>query len=62
MDGFPRNEDNLKVWNQMIPEAEVMFLLLIETPLEECTRRILQRSEGRSDDNPEVIQKRYVTY
>ncbi|XP_065175837.1 UMP-CMP kinase-like [Sycon ciliatum] len=65
VDGFPRNEDNLKGWEDHMGEkANVNFCLFFECPEDLCVERAMSRgqSSGRSDDNPEVFQKRYQTY
>jgi len=66
IDGFPRNQDNLDGWSrQMGNKAEVKFVLFLEAPEDVCVNRCLQRGQagsGRSDDNPESLKKRVVTY
>lgn len=65
VDGFPRNADNVKGWEETIgDEASVRGVVYIKCSEETMTQRILKRSEssGRSDDNLEVIKKRFDTY
>ena len=63
IDGFPRNEDNVNGWNEVIGEsADVIGIIYIKCSEETMTTRILKRSEtsGRIDDTREVIAKRFV--
>ncbi|XP_065345726.1 UMP-CMP kinase [Cloeon dipterum] len=66
IDGFPRNQNNLDGWNSaMGDKVKLLFVLFFECPQEVCTSRCLQRGaagSGRSDDNPESLAKRFVTY
>lgn len=65
VDGFPRNEDNRKTWDQLMPDfAEVKFLLFMDCPESDMEARILKRSvdSGRSDDNVDSLRKRFATY
>uniref|UniRef100_A0A8C4N1M0 Cytidylate kinase n=1 Tax=Eptatretus burgeri TaxID=7764 RepID=A0A8C4N1M0_EPTBU len=65
IDGFPRNEDNVKGWNKhMEDKANVKFVLFFDCDLEICKKRCLDRSQssGRVDDNEESLNKRIQTY
>lgn len=66
IDGFPRNQNNLDGWTtQMGGKVHVHFVLFLEAPEDVCVNRCLQRGQagsGRSDDNPESLKKRVVTY
>lgn len=63
IDGFPRNEDNLNGWNEIMDDVcDVKFVLYMECTEEVMTQRILGRNEGRADDNAEAIKKRFHTY
>ncbi|KAF4520591.1 hypothetical protein B566_EDAN006002 [Ephemera danica] len=66
IDGFPRNQNNLDGWNQaMADKVELLFVLFFECAQEICSERCLKRGaagSGRSDDNPESLQKRFDTY
>jgi len=66
IDGFPRNQNNLEGWDkQMGDKVKVHFVLFLEAPEDVCVGRCLQRGQagsGRSDDNPESLKKRVVTY
>jgi UMP-CMP kinase len=65
VDGFPRDIENLRCWqNAMAAIAEVDFLLFLDCPQEVMLARLLERGKtsGRSDDNEESIRKRFQTY
>lgn len=65
IDGFPRSQDNLDGWNEVMGEfVNISHLLFLNTSEDIMTQRLLKRSEtsGRSDDNEEAIKKRLVTY
>uniref|UniRef100_A0A0G2JSJ2 Cytidine/uridine monophosphate kinase 1 n=1 Tax=Rattus norvegicus TaxID=10116 RepID=A0A0G2JSJ2_RAT len=64
IDGFPRNQDNLQGWNKtMDGKADVSFVLFFDCNNEICIDRCLERgkSSGRSDDNRESLEKRYLS-
>ncbi|MCQ2819437.1 MAG: nucleoside monophosphate kinase [archaeon] len=59
-DGFPRNEENLNVFlDTFKEEIQILGVLFIDCPYEECKRRISLRSGGRIDDNEESLKKRF---
>ena len=65
IDGFPRSEENVTVWDEIIAqEATLEFVLFLDCPEDVMTGRILERAKvsGRSDDNLEVIRKRFKTF
>ena len=65
VDGFPRDIDNLKCWEDtMADAAEVLFLLFLDCPQDIMLDRLLERGKtsGRNDDNEESIKKRFKTY
>lgn len=66
LDGFPRNQENIDVWNQkkMDEIVDVKFVLYLECGFETMEKRIMGRalSSGRADDNPESIKKRFETF
>lgn len=65
VDGFPRDIDNLKCWqDKMSTVAEVQFLLFLDCPEDVMTARLLERGKtsGRTDDNAESIVKRLRVY
>lgn len=65
IDGFPRNWDNVKGWEEfMSSSCEVEAVIVIECNENELQQRILTRglTSGRSDDNAETIKKRFLTF
>lgn len=65
IDGFPRNQDNVTGWKEIMTGfAEVLFVLYLTCSEETMTQRLLSRGKksGRKDDNAEVIVKRLRTY
>ncbi|TRY97561.1 hypothetical protein DNTS_002596 [Danionella cerebrum] len=65
IDGFPRNQDNLQGWNNVMDgKADVKFVLFFDCSSEVCIDRCLERgkSSGRTDDNRESLEKRIQTY
>uniref|UniRef100_A0A8C9W9U7 UMP-CMP kinase n=1 Tax=Scleropages formosus TaxID=113540 RepID=A0A8C9W9U7_SCLFO len=65
IDGFPRNQDNLQGWtNVMEGKADVKFVLFFDCSNQVCVDRCLERgkSSGRTDDNRESLEKRIQTY
>eukprot|EP00397_Hematodinium_sp_SG-2012_P032230 GEMP01034300.1.p1 GENE.GEMP01034300.1~~GEMP01034300.1.p1 ORF type:complete len:202 (+),score=49.08 GEMP01034300.1:163-768(+) len=64
VDGFPRNEDNVRGWEKVIGNSmDVRGVLFFDLSEEDMERRLLSRAEssGRSDDNIEIIRKRFIT-
>jgi len=63
VDGYPRNQENIDVWEKEMKElVEVKGALYIEVSNEEMKKRLLGRNEGRADDNEETIAKRLTTF
>lgn len=64
IDGFPRSFENMDAWNDTMKRHTIKFLLDFECPEEVLVGRLLERgqSSGRSDDNIEVIRKRFRTH
>ncbi|EPS71902.1 hypothetical protein M569_02858 [Genlisea aurea] len=61
IDGFPRNEENRAAFEAVtgiVPE----FVLFFDCSEEEMERRLLNRNQGREDDNIETIRKRFRVY
>ncbi|XP_058104192.1 UMP-CMP kinase 4-like [Magnolia sinica] len=61
IDGFPRNEENRAAFEnvtKIIPE----FVLFFDCSEEEMERRLLNRNQGRVDDNIETIRKRFKVF
>jgi len=62
IDGFPRNIENIKAWNEVFSnEFKLLCVLCLSCDLNICKERLLKRSEtsNRSDDREEVINKRF---
>lgn len=65
IDGFPRNYDNLRGWNEIVGDSvQVEFMILMECSESVMLERLLVRGagSGRVDDNAETIQKRFAVY
>lgn len=65
IDGFPRNQDNVQGWEALMEEQVDLRGVLIFECTEACaTARLVERSKtsGRSDDNLESMQHRFVTH
>ncbi|XP_055821121.1 UMP-CMP kinase 3-like [Solanum dulcamara] len=61
IDGFPRNEENVRVF-ESLTKIEPEFVLYLDCPQDEMERRLLSRNEGRDDDNIETIRKRFKVF
>mmetsp|Transcript_30465 Transcript_30465/g.46134 ORF Transcript_30465/g.46134 Transcript_30465/m.46134 type:complete len:229 (-) Transcript_30465:281-967(-) len=64
IDGFPRSQGNVDVWNSNMDKHRVEFVLNLSCPEEVLVGRLLERGEtsGRTDDNIDVIRKRFKTF
>eukprot|EP00529_Nitzschia_sp_RCC80_P002015 CAMPEP_0113455004 /NCGR_PEP_ID=MMETSP0014_2-20120614/8154_1 /TAXON_ID=2857 /ORGANISM="Nitzschia sp." /LENGTH=240 /DNA_ID=CAMNT_0000346425 /DNA_START=658 /DNA_END=1380 /DNA_ORIENTATION=+ /assembly_acc=CAM_ASM_000159 len=66
IDGFPRSKENMSAWEEGIVSRHhtIKFVLDFECPEEVLVGRLLARGKdsGRSDDNIEVIRKRFRTH
>lgn len=64
IDGFPRSFENMDAWTEAMKRHTIKFMLNFECPEEVLVGRLLERgqSSGRSDDNIEVIRKRFHTH
>ena len=63
LDGYPRNQDNIDVWEKVIGNSiEVLGCIFLECGEEVMKQRILHRGEGRTDDNEEVFRNRIKVY
>ena len=59
-DGFPRNEENLKFFFEVMgKDIKVLCTLFLSCPEDVCIERIQKRGEGRVDDNIETVKKRF---
>ena len=59
-DGFPRNEENLKFFFEVMgKDVKVLCTLFLTCPEDVCIERIKNRGGGRVDDNVETVKKRF---
>jgi len=67
VDGFPRNQDNLNGWVKEINPEEVNVTGVLNfscdpsISIDRCLKRAAKGS-GRSDDEEEVLKRRFVTH
>lgn len=61
IDGFPRNEENRAAF-EAVTKIEPEFVLFFDCSEEEMERRLLNRNQGREDDNIETIRKRFKVF
>ncbi|KAK4572027.1 hypothetical protein RGQ29_030437 [Quercus rubra] len=61
IDGFPRCEENRVAFEQIIG-AEPDIVLFFDCPVEEMVKRVLNRNQGRVDDNMDTIKKRLKVF
>ncbi len=65
LDGFPRNDENLEKWNEIIGDSiKLKFVLFLNCSEKTMIERVLKRGEtsGRNDDNIETVKKRIKVY
>ena len=64
IDGFPRSEGNVIVWEEKMACHQIEFVLFLDCPEEIMTNRIVLRGQtsGRIDDNLSVLKKRFETF
>lgn len=64
VDGFPRNAENLQIWERDMKHCVVEFVLMLECTEAVMETRLIKRGQtsGRTDDNVEAIRKRFKTY
>ena len=59
-DGFPRNEENLKYFFEVMgDDIKVLCTLFLTCPENVCIERIQNRGGDRVDDNIDTIKKRF---
>ncbi|OAY30487.1 UMP-CMP kinase isoform X2 [Manihot esculenta] len=61
IDGFPRSEENRIAFEHIIG-VEPNVVLFFDCPEEEMVKRVLNRNEGRVDDNIDTIKKRLKVF
>ncbi|KAF7824896.1 UMP-CMP kinase isoform X1 [Senna tora] len=61
IDGFPRSEENRRAFEEIM-EAEPDVVLFFDCPEEEMVKRVLNRNQGRVDDNIDTIKKRLKVF
>ncbi|KAJ4706196.1 UMP-CMP kinase [Melia azedarach] len=61
IDGFPRSEENRIAFEHVIG-AEPDIVLFFDCPEEEMVKRVLNRNQGRVDDNIDTIKKRLKVF
>jgi adenylate kinase len=65
-DGFPRTEAQAEALDRILDEIgrRVDAVILLDVPKEEIINRLLKRSaeQGRTDDTPDIMGKRFDTY
>ncbi|MBN2303556.1 MAG: adenylate kinase [Anaerolineae bacterium] len=59
-DGFPRTGDQALALDNLLAEMNSKLHMVVdfELPIEISRQRLMARQEGRTDDKPEVIEKR----
>ena len=65
IDGFPRDAENVRGWNETAGDStDVRALLFLDCSEDVMTERLMERAKtsGRSDDNAESIKKRFRVY
>ncbi|GAV64867.1 ADK domain-containing protein [Cephalotus follicularis] len=61
IDGFPRTEEN-RISFERIVGTEPNVVLFFDCPEEEMVKRVLNRNEGRVDDNIDTVKKRLKVF
>jgi len=67
VDGFPRNEENLNGWHEVMGDfADAKFVLFLDCEeqamIDRINKRASESAEARNDDNLEVLKKRFRTF
>ncbi len=65
LDGFPRNQENLDLWNKIVGDSiKLKFVIYLKLSEKTMVERVLKRGEtsGRSDDNKETVIKRIKVF
>ncbi|KAK9665645.1 hypothetical protein RND81_14G125900 [Saponaria officinalis] len=61
VDGFPRTEENRLAYERIIGSPPNL-VLFFDCPEEEMLKRVLNRNEGRVDDNEDTLKKRLQVF
>ncbi|KAL3524176.1 hypothetical protein ACH5RR_017010 [Cinchona calisaya] len=61
IDGFPRSEENRLTYERIIG-AEPSIVLFFDCPQEEMVKRVLNRGQGRVDDNENIVKERLKVF
>ncbi|KAL6509453.1 hypothetical protein OROGR_022763 [Orobanche gracilis] len=61
IDGFPRSEENRIAYERVIG-AEPDIVLFFDCPEEEMVKRVLNRNQGRIDDNIDTVKERLKVF
>ncbi|CAI9092070.1 OLC1v1027217C1 [Oldenlandia corymbosa var. corymbosa] len=61
IDGFPRSEENRLQYERIIG-MEPNVVLFFDCPQEEMVKRVLNRRQGRIDDNEETVKERLKVF
>ncbi|KAI4344873.1 hypothetical protein L6164_012059 [Bauhinia variegata] len=61
IDGFPRCEENRRAFEKIIG-AEPDMVLFFDCPEDEMVKRVLNRNQGRIDDNIETVKTRLKVF
>lgn len=61
IDGFPRNVENRQAFED-VTGRDCDFIIFFDCPEEVMEKRLLERNEGRADDNIETIRKRFKVF
>jgi len=64
LDGFPRTAAQASALDRLLGEQgrDPLVVVALEVPEDELVRRILNRGEGRADDNEETVRRRLGVY
>ncbi|KAL1558874.1 UMP-CMP kinase-like isoform X1 [Salvia divinorum] len=61
VDGFPRSEEN-RVAYERVGGVEPDIVLFFDCPKEEMVKRVLNRNQGRIDDNIDTVKERLTVF
>ncbi|KAG6391900.1 hypothetical protein SASPL_149664 [Salvia splendens] len=61
VDGFPRSEENRIAYERVVG-VEPDIVLFFDCPKEEMVKRVLNRNEGRIDDNIDTVKERLTMF